>query len=229
MIEAGDARPAFALPARAVAVLCALAGLLVLVVPSALASLGSSGREAAPCLRRKHLPPFTAYDLGPSFEGLARSSEVRDCYAPPFHRHIRIDGPYAASVAWTSFVDYGTCTPEGGEGGGCTDPLEIQSWPECDRSFYIAAGAKSPKDLPAQTSYRLSGSRKIPTVARLYGITTWIEMYTGQTTIVIFSGGPDLAVSAAHALARIVAPKLSSRSAASLRAAAVSTRGCGGG
>jgi hypothetical protein len=52
-------------------------------------------------------------------------------------------------------------------------------------------------------------------------------MFTGQTTIVIFSGEPPLAQSAAHALARVVAPKVSSRSAASLRVAAVSTRGCG--
>jgi hypothetical protein len=52
-------------------------------------------------------------------------------------------------------------------------------------------------------------------------------MFTGQTTIVIFSGGPSLALSAAHALAHIVAPRVSSRSAASLRAAAISAQGCG--
>ena len=125
-------------------------------------------------------------------------------------------------------MDYGTCAPEGLE-GGCTDPLEIQSWPECDRNFSSYVRAKPPSDLPPRTSYRLSGSHKIPTAAFEYGITTRIEMYTGQTTIVIFSGGPSLALNAAHALARIVAPKVSSRSAVSLRAAAVSTRGCGGG
>jgi hypothetical protein len=56
-----------------------------------------------------------------------------------------------------------------------------------------------------------------------------LEMYTGQTTIVIFAPEPEgaaLARRAAHALAQIVAPKVSSISAARLRAAAVSTRAC---
>jgi hypothetical protein len=169
------------------------------------------------------LPAFTAYELGPSFQGLPRSGGGRDCYAPG---HGHIVGPYPHSVAWTSYVDYGTCTPEGFE-GGCSDPLEIQSWPECDRNFNTDGRANSPKALPPRTSYRLSGSHKIPTAALLYGLTTQIEMFTGQTTIVIFSGGPSLALRAARALAHIVAPRVSSRSAASLRAAAVSTRGCG--
>lgn len=210
---------------RAIVVLSAVGGLFVLVASAALASLGSSGPEAAPCLRRHHLPAFTAYDLGPSFEGLSRSGGGRDCYAPP---QGHIVGTYPHSVAWTSYVDYGTCTPEGFE-GGCGDPLEIQSWPECDRNFSSYVRAQPPTALPPRTSFRLSGSHKIPTAALEYGPTTRIEMYTGQTTIVIFSAGPSLALSAAHALAHIVAPRVSSRSAASLRAAAVSTRGCGRG
>jgi hypothetical protein len=207
---------------RAVAVVCAMTGMYVLLAP---ASLASDNSGHARCLTRRHLPAFTAYQLGSSFEGLARSGGGRDCYAP-VHGHIV--GPYPHSVAWTSYVDYGTCTPEGLE-GGCGDPLEIQSWPECDRNFNTDVGANSPKALPPRTSYRLSGSSKIPTAALSYGVTTQIEMFTGETTIVIFSGGPSLALSAAHALAHIVAPRVSSRSAASLRAAAVSTRGCGRG
>jgi hypothetical protein len=211
---------------HAVAVLCAMTGLCVLLVPASLASLPS---QNAPCQGRRHLPAFTSYDLGPSFDGLPRTGGAHECYAAGTgRRHFQIVGPYPRSVAWISYVDYGTCTPEGFE-GGCADPLEIQSWPECDRNLYTDGRATSPKALPPRSSYRLSGSQKIPTAALSYGITTQIEMYTGQTTIVIFSGGPSLALSAAHALAHTVAPKVSSRSAASLRAAAVSTRGCGRG
>jgi hypothetical protein len=202
-------------------VICTLG---VFVSPGASASLPTNGPDG-PCLHRHHLPAFTAYSLGPLFEGLPRTGMFRSCYAPPHIPHVHLVGPYPHSVAWTSYVDYGTCTPEGFE-GGCTDPLEIQSWPECDRNFNTDVGANSPKALPARTSYRLSGSHKIPTAALSYGVTTQIEMFTGQTTIVIFSGGPSLALSAAHALTQIVAPKVSSISAARLRAAAVSTRAC---
>jgi hypothetical protein len=55
-------------------------------------------------------------------------------------------------------------------------------------------------------------------------------MYTGQTTVVIYSyGNPDpqsLARRAAHAMSRLIAPKLSRISAARLRALAVDPHGC---
>jgi hypothetical protein len=201
-----------------------MAALSALLMSPALASLGSSTSETAPCLRRTHLPPYTAYDLGPTFAGLPRTFMSRECYAPP---HGRIVGTHPSSVAWTSFEDYGTCTPEGFE-GGCSDPLDIQSWPECDRNFSSYGTAEPPSALPPSTSFRLSGSRKIPTAVFERGRTNRIEMYTGQTTIVIFANGPTdtLARRAAHALARIVTPKVASISATRLRAAAVSTRGC---
>jgi hypothetical protein len=81
------------------------------------------------------------------------------------------------------------------------------------------------RHLPAFTAYNL-GSRfdGLSLAARL-------EMYTGQTTVVIFSYGtpdpPRLARRAAHALARVIAPKLSGISATRLRALAVDPHGCG--
>jgi hypothetical protein len=208
----------------AIVVLCALCGSSALAMTPAVAGPGSSNSEAAACLKRRHLPPYTAYDLGPTFAGLPRTSMARECFAPP---HGRLVGTGPRSVAWTSFEDYGTCMPEGSE-GGCSDPLEIESWPECDRNFSSYGTAEPPSALPPSTSFRLSGSRKIPTAVFERGRTNRIEMYTGQTTIVIFANGPTdaLALRAAHALARIAAPKLSTISAAHLRAAAVSTRGC---
>ena len=130
-------------------------------------------------------------------------------------------------MAWISEATYGTCdTSE----GGCGPPLEIQSWPECDRNFSSYGVIEPPRALSPLKSFFLSGSYKIPTAAFEYGITTRLEMYTGQTTVVIFTGGvrdaPRLARRAAHALARLIAPKLSGMSAARLRALAVDPHGC---
>lgn len=191
--------------------------------------LASQSRsEEAPCLKRHHLPAFTAYDLGRTFDGLPLTSVERSCSAPPPGRH-RLGEP--ASVVWTSNATYGTCTPEGFE-GGCGPPLEIESSPECDRNFSSYGVVKSARALRPRRSFFLSGSHKIPTVAFEYGrFGARLEMYTGQTTIVIGSYGnpdpPSLARRSAHALARLIAPKLSGISAARLRALAVDPHGCG--
>jgi hypothetical protein len=191
-----------------------------------LASQSSS--EEAPCLKRRHLPAFTAYNLGSKFDSLPLTSVERSCFAPPPEKH-HLGEP--ASVAWTSTATYGTCTPEGFE-GGCAPPLEIQSGPECNRNFSSHGVVKPARALRPRKSFFLSGSHKIPTAALEYGrFGATLEMYTGQTTVVIFSYGnpdpPSLARLAAHALARLSAPKLSGVSAGRLRALAVDPHGCG--
>lgn len=134
-------------------------------------------------------------------------------------------------MAWISGATYGTCTPERFE-GGCDPPLEIQSWPECNRNFSSYGVVKPAGALRPRKSFFLSGSYKIPTAAFEYGrFGARLEMYTGQTTVVIFSYGnpnpPSLARLAAHALARLIAPKLSRIPAKRLRALAVDPHGCG--
>jgi hypothetical protein len=205
------------------ALLAVAAGVLLAGLPAP--GLGSPGSEAAPCLKRHRLPAYTVYTLGASFSGLARVSVARYCYAPGTGRIV---GTHPTAVAWYTNVTYGTCTPEGLE-GGCGPPLEIESWPECDRNFSSYGTAESPRALPPRASYALSGSRKIPTAQFERGLSNRIEMYTGRTTIVIFSDGPEgpaLATRAAHALARLVAPSVRSIPGSRLRAEAVSTRGC---
>jgi hypothetical protein len=197
----------------------------VFVSAGARASLPTNGPDAA-CLHRHHLPAFTAYSLGSSFEGLPRSGMFRFCFTPPRIKGVKVLTRPRPTVAWGSEADYGTCTPEGAD--GCDIPLEIQSWPECNRNF-SSYGVASPKALPPATSHSLSGSYKIPTAQLEHGLMNRLEMYTGQTTIVIFAPeqeGATLVRRVAHALAQIVAPKVSSISAARLRAAAVSTRAC---
>jgi hypothetical protein len=206
-------------------VLCAVSSVVLAGAPTAAASLGSSGPEIAPCLQRHHLPTFTAYSLGASFAGLSRTNMSRSCYAPPPGRLV---GTGSGSVTWVSDAVYGTCTPEGFE-GGCGPPLDVQSWPECDRNFSSNGTVESAKTLRPTTSDALTGSYKIPAVQLEKGLSNRIEMYTGTTTIVIFTDGPEgprLALRAAHALARIVARSVASISGARLRALAVSTRGC---
>lgn len=134
-------------------------------------------------------------------------------------------------MAWISGATYGTCTPERFE-GGCDPPLEIQSWPECNRNFSSYGVVKPAGALRPRKSFFLSGSYKIPTAAFEYGrFGPRLEMYTGQTTVVIFSYGnpnpPSLARLAAHALARLIAPNLSRIPAKRLRALAVDPHGCG--
>jgi hypothetical protein len=126
-------------------------------------------------------------------------------------------------VVWFSDAIYGSCdTSE----GGCGPPLDIQSWPECDRNYSSYGVIESPRALSPRKSFFLSGSYKIPTAALEYGLSTRLEMYTGQTTVVIYSDGSTLAKRAAHALARLIAPKLSGISAVRLRALAVDPNGC---
>jgi hypothetical protein len=181
-------------------------------------------------LKRDHLPGFTAYNLGSMFDGLRLTSVERSCFSPPPKALHRLGEP--TSVAWTSDATYGTCTPEAGGEGTCDPPLEMQSYPECDRNFSSYGGVVEPAGaLSPRKSLFLGGSYKIPTAAFEYGrLGTRLEMYTGQTTVVVSSyGTPDpasLARRAAHALARLIAPKLSAISAAKLRALAVDPHGC---
>ena len=195
---------------------------LFAVVPVARASLGSAQHDIAPCTARRHLPPFTAYELGTRFAGLPRTGVLRDCFVPP---PGPFSGPGPRDVTWTSTAIYGTCTPEGTE-GGCGPPLEVQSWPECDRN-YAPYGPES--DLKPRASYGLTGSHRLPAVSLEHGLSNRIEIYAGRTTVVVFTDGPEgprLASRAARALARQIATRLGSTSFPRLRALAVSTRGC---
>jgi len=127
-------------------------------------------------------------------------------------------------VTWVSDAEYGTCDTSL---HGCGVPLDIQSWPECDRNFSSYGGSPSPKDLSPHRSFLLNGNYKIPTVSIFEGrFGAQLEMYTGQTTVVIFADDPKIARRAAHVLARAIAPKLSSISPATLRARAVDRSGC---
>ena len=98
---------------RSAIFLCAIGSLSVLVVVPILAT-GKGASENAPCLTHPHLPAFTPYELGSQFTGLQRTDVLRDCFVPPSDHVV---GPGPRNITWTSTAIYGSCTPEGSEGG----------------------------------------------------------------------------------------------------------------
>lgn len=104
--------------------------------------------------------------------------------------------PIAAAVPFTSVV-YGDCQAQSEQ--GCAPPLEIQSWPQCERNLASYGDSPTDEQLNAHEAVRLGAAPNIPTQSFEDG--TRIELYTGQTTIVVFADDPSLAQQAADALA----------------------------
>jgi hypothetical protein len=131
-------------------------------------------------LRRR----LRTYWVGSSFEDL-----------PLTHRIFRCGAAYwngLAVVRHNSFgVLYGDCDASD---GGCALPLEIQTWPACDRNF--ADFDFLPGLFPRPPIGRLRG---VPS-ARFEG-STRVELYTGDVTVVVFADTPGRATRAAAALA----------------------------
>jgi len=80
-----------------------------------------------------------------------------------------------------SFI-YGECTPPAGGDGGCAPPLEVQNWSICTRFPALYPGS-TPKTSP------LEGAETLPAGGGL-------DVYTGETTVVVFGKRKDEAVQA---------------------------------
>jgi hypothetical protein len=119
---------------------------------------------------------FPVYSLGRSVAGLDLTSVSRRC--DPLQ-------PDAAMRAnFVSYV-YGTCSAADGD-AVCAPPLEIQSWPACERSlsdYEVSAGVPYPHESLGQ----LDG---VPAYSFDQG--TRVELYTGEATIVVFAADPSL-------------------------------------
>jgi hypothetical protein len=116
---------------------------------------------------------YTLYYLGDSFQGL------------PLTYAGRGGGNGTGLRRSWSFI-YGTCTPPPGNEGGCAPPVEVQDWSICTRFPAIYPGP-TPKLAPAD------GAKSLPAGGGL-------DVYTGETTIVIFGGGKPSFV---HSLRRV--------------------------
>jgi hypothetical protein len=179
--------------------------------------------QSAACPSGDAAPSYTVYDLGPSFAGLPRTDTSQLCSQPPptvlIHHRGQGDGAMSdgssrdagdgrdnagggqdarpAGVPYTSVL-YGDCQAQDDQ--GCPLPLEIQSWPECGRNGGMYGDSAADNALNPSDALQLASAPSIPALSFEGG--TRIELYTGQTTIVVFAGDPSLALQAADALAQ---------------------------
>jgi hypothetical protein len=132
-----------------------------------------------PCTDSEEPVNFEVYSLGDSVAGLDATSVSRHCAELQPEATVRPN--------FVSYI-YGTC-PELDNGATpmCAPPLEIQTWPACERSladYELAPGTPYP--------YEALGDLKgVPAYSFDQG--TRIELYAGNVTIVIFAGDPALA------------------------------------
>ncbi len=128
-------------------------------------------KELLPCTGYEDPLNFDSYYLGDSFEDLPLSATDRRCYLPDPNYP---DDPGSNDVSYF----YGTCTPP--PDGGCTPPLEVQTWPACERyrDMYMLDPYGTP--LP-RIDLTVQG---VP--ASLFEDGYRLEIYTGGSTVVIF-------------------------------------------
>jgi hypothetical protein len=157
-------------------------GLVLFVASTAPPAAGASHAYRCPSAPRP--PAFAHYWLGPSFEGLPL--RYRD-----FHCSGASTDSYVVMRTNFSSVIYGDCDASD---GGCAPPLEIQTWPACDRSF--ADYDFSPLFFPKPRLRRLRG---VPS-ARFKGGDERLELYTGDVTVAIWGDGAGRVARAAEAL-----------------------------
>jgi hypothetical protein len=126
---------------------------------------------------------FPVYGLGSSFGGFALTHLGR--------KLERAQVPGLATPKTLNYVDqvYGDCVPVADT--GCAPPLTVQVWPACERT--LADYDNGP--LGPTVSYRRLTIRGVP--AADFG--DWIEVYTGDVTVVI-SGSSGRALDAARSL-----------------------------
>lgn len=141
--------------------------------------------EALPCTGPKDPINFEIFSAGPEVGGLPLTAIVRRCDAA---------APADEAPANRFTYIYGHCeTPEGET--GCAPPLEVQTWPACqrNRAGYSFEGRPLPyKELPKR------GGAEV--VEFDFALERRIEVYARSSTIVIFADSPELAQKAVELL-----------------------------
>jgi hypothetical protein len=149
------------------------------------APAGSTFEEPArflPCTGSKQETNFQSYSLGASVAGLSLTAVLRRC-----------DHPYPGEPARANFLSfvYGDC--DASKTGSCAPPLEVQSWPACERTLtdYTFDGRPYPYDSVGE-------ARGVPSATFDGG--TRIELYSGASTIVVFADDPAVLDSAVDSI-----------------------------
>jgi hypothetical protein len=166
--------------AATAAVLCIFAGRQT----AGTASANAGGVKSCPADGRS--VDFDQYSLGDSFAGLRRSAVLRRCDAPDPTHGESLGANYVTSI-------YGDCLVTVDE--GCAPPLEVQTWPACERNFSVYT--HEPEGLPLNPSelFDVRGAR-----AAAFDNGTRLEVYTGDATVVIFADDRDQVRAAAESL-----------------------------
>jgi len=128
---------------------------------------------------------FDRYDVGAELGGVQKAETVRMC-EPDTGAPTRIN---------KSVTFYGSCNPAS-NGGACAPPLQVASWPACERN--LALYDKYPAPDGSTDSYTRTTIRGVP--AAIFDGGQQIEVYTAATTVVIFSEKHGLAKAAASRL-----------------------------
>lgn len=140
-----------------------------------------------PCPTDAKSTDFGEYALGPQFSGLPATTRGREC--DPLTQ-----GAPAASHRNFAFTIYGDCTPQPNQ--GCAPPLQVQSFPACERNLALYARYPDPDGRPYP--YELTSVRGVP--AAVFDDGTRVEVYTGDTTVMISGHSRGLVSAAAAAL-----------------------------
>lgn len=129
---------------------------------------------------------FPVYSVGPVFEGLPMTTTYRRC-----------DVPWPEEVERANFVSfiYGSCTPPAGiDVGGCAPPLEVQSWPTCERNL------ASIQPMPDGQTLQYSQIQVNGAPAASFDDGLQVEVFTGRTTVVVFGADAAQVLRAAAAI-----------------------------
>jgi hypothetical protein len=141
--------------------------------------------EALPCTGPHAASNFEVFSAGASVAGLELSGTARRC-----------DPGAAADEAPANYVSYiyGECEISPGA-TGCREPLEVQTWPACQRSLanYTFEGKPMP--------YKVLGKQEGAEVVEiLFPYGSRIEVYSKSSTIVIFASESSVAQAAVESL-----------------------------
>jgi hypothetical protein len=133
---------------------------------------------------------FASYSLGSQFQSLPLTQIGRYCSAPD-----PLVDPWPTN--YVSYI-YGDCTPAPEQ--PCDPPVEVQSWPSCERNvsqYTVGPGdpALAPDTPVPYTSTTING---LPAAVFEGGLQ--IELYTGRTTVDVYGTDPTQVMQAAGAL-----------------------------
>ncbi len=143
------------------------------------------------CPRRDKRPDFPVFDLGRRFQGIPRLSITRECQR--LSSLGGIDPTARAHRVNNVSVIYGRCRGRGRR-RECNDPVSVQTWPACERT--LPSYRESPGG-PVLAHRKLT-VRGAPAAM----FSDRLELYTGDSTVVVFASTPEPALRAALAVQR---------------------------